>query len=310
MSRGTPKVTILLSTFNGAKFLDEQLTSLSKQVGVQIQVYANDDGSEDSTFKILEYWQERGLIETITTSERIGATRAYLAMLKNCEDEEFIAFCDQDDIWDPEKIILQVREIDSTKPTMVFSAREYVDSDNRHIGNSQKIRNLPSFNNALIENIAGGNTILLNRNAIKIVNSVDAKDVINYDAWIYLLLSALGECKYIPKTLVRYRIHTNNSIGLRKLNFIRLMDSIENFRKQASILNENAAGLLSIENRKLLECFLFLLDQRGFVGTIRILNKKHFERQKRSDYFSLSLMVVIRNLVYRMKKTNPSNLPS
>ena len=310
MFRSTPKVTILLSTLNGAKFLDEQLTSLSKQVGVQIQVYANDDGSEDSTFKILEYWQERGLIVTITTSERIGATRAYLAMLKNCDDEEFIAFCDQDDIWDPEKTILQVRKIDSTKPTMVFSAREYVDSDNRHIGSSQRIRNLPSFNNALIENIAGGNTILLNRRAIKIVNSLDAKDIVYYDAWIYLLLSAFGDCKYIPRTLVRYRIHTNNSIGLRKFKFFCLMDSIDNFRNQASILNENAAGLLSTENRKLLERFLFLLDQTGFVGTIRILSKRHFERQKRSDYFFVSLMIVIRNLVNRMKKTNSSNLPS
>ena len=73
-----PRVTVLLATFNGVKFLDQQLNSLTGQHEVEVEVYANDDGSTDGTVDLLEIWKETGLIKKITRSNQIGSSQAFL----------------------------------------------------------------------------------------------------------------------------------------------------------------------------------------------------------------------------------------
>ena len=99
-----PKVTVILAAFNGVKFIDEQLASIKSQKGVIVEVYANDDGSTDGTLERLACWQNEGLITTLKLSDRIGSTKAFLELLQLCSDKTYVAFCDQDDIWDSEKL--------------------------------------------------------------------------------------------------------------------------------------------------------------------------------------------------------------
>ena len=87
MSEELPKIVILLATYNGVKYIDQQLTSLVAQTNVQIEIHVNDDGSTDGTLERLEHWKEEGWIKTLTLSEHIVSTSAFLKLLANCQSE-------------------------------------------------------------------------------------------------------------------------------------------------------------------------------------------------------------------------------
>jgi glycosyltransferase involved in cell wall biosynthesis len=234
-----PLIYVLLATFNGAKHLNLQLQSIADQNHVCVKVIANDDGSSDDTMKILEKWKESGLIEKISTSDRKGPTSAFLALLKESSEFEFVAFSDQDDIWVQDKLWKQFLRITDSFPTLVFSSRQYIDQDGKSIGASKKLQKLPSFRNAMVENIAPGNTLMLNNSAINLVNRISAVNVFHYDAWIYLLLSAFGKISYIDEQLVNYRIHSNNHVGLRKKSLTEAINSINIYMQQMFELRLN-----------------------------------------------------------------------
>jgi glycosyltransferase involved in cell wall biosynthesis len=227
-----PLVYVLLATFNGAKHLNLQLQSLANQKHVCVKVIANDDGSSDDTMSILEKWKDFGLIEKISTSNRKGPTSAFLALLKESSEFKFIAFCDQDDIWVEDKLWKQFLRMTDSSPTLVFSSRQYIDQDGNAIGASKKLQKSPSFRNAMVENIAPGNTLMLNNSAINLVNRISPVNVFHYDAWIYLLLSAFGKIFYIDEHLVDYRIHSNNHVGLRRKSLREAINSINIYMQQ------------------------------------------------------------------------------
>jgi glycosyltransferase involved in cell wall biosynthesis len=234
-----PLIYVLLATFNGARYLNLQLQSIADQNHVCVKVIANDDGSSDDTMNILEKWKESGLIEKISTSNRKGPTSAFLSLLKESSEFEFIAFSDQDDVWAQDKLWKQFLRITDSSPTLVFSSRQYIDQDGNSMGASKKLQKSPSFRNAMVENIAPGNTLMLNNSAINLVNRISAVNVIHYDAWIYLLLSAFGKISYIDEHLVKYRIHSNNHVGLRQKSLREAINSIDIYMRQLFELRLN-----------------------------------------------------------------------
>jgi glycosyltransferase involved in cell wall biosynthesis len=251
-----PLIYVLLATFNGAKHLNLQLQSIADQNHVRVKVIANDDGSSDDTMNILEKWKESGLIEKISTSNRKGPTSAFLTLLKESSECEFVAFSDQDDIWVQDKLWKQFLRITDSSPTLVFSSRQYIDQDGKSIGASKKLQKSPSFRNAMVENIAPGNTLMLNNSAINLVNRISAVNVFHYDAWIYLLLSAFGKISYVDEHLVNYRIHSNNHVGLRKKSLREAINSINIYMQQMFELRLNIDEQTSPKVAQDLDLFL------------------------------------------------------
>ena len=295
MDSDIPKVTVLLATFNGARFLEEQLTSLFDQQGVDIEVKVNDDGSTDGTMEILDKWKAKGLNILISQSSGIGPSRAFLSLLQSCDEKQFVAFCDQDDIWEANKLITQVQLCKTSKVFMAFSERKYIDSLGRVVGRSQKLRNLPTFENALIENIAPGNTILLNSSAIKLINSYVSPSITHYDSWIYLLVSGFGGCEYISEPLVRYRLHENNQVGIRKFNLKRFETSALQFIDQASYLSKASKHDLSAENKLVLAKFTAVLQANGKIYKAKAVFGTKFHRQRLIDQigFKIAFLLLI-----------------
>jgi glycosyltransferase involved in cell wall biosynthesis len=163
-----------------------------------------------------------------------------------------IFLSDQDDIWHPEKLKYQVGEITSLEPTLVISRRDLVDKSNIRL-KKQKIPVIrPSFNNALVENIAYGNTQLLNPHLreILIKHEGEAK---YFDAWVYLVAAAYGEVKLVDYPLVDYRIHDSNSIGLGSKRLSHLRSIIVDFRDQGLSFRETNTGVSQEKHLVLLE---------------------------------------------------------
>ena len=286
-----------MTTFNGEKYLEAQIESLSQQQDVVVRVWVNDDGSEDSTVAILTKWKDRGLIKGISETPRIGSTRAFLKLLSEHADSDFVAFCDQDDIWESNKLQLQIQICDSSEPTLVFSDRRYIDLNGLKIGESRKLTSPPSLGNALVENVAPANTILLNRAAIDLVNSIKEPEISHYDSWIYLLIAALGDCKYISMCLVNYRIHEGNLVGLRKLSFRRIAQSVSSFVQQADYLFANLEALQNTELKISLEKFLGAISEPRLIRRAQQVYRLQIKRQSKVDQLIFKLGLILYPIV-------------
>ncbi len=211
-------ICILLSTFDGAQFLEEQLGSLLDQSVKDWTLLVRDDGSRDGTCAILQnYAAKDSRIQLLTSGERLGAIRSYFRLLESACEADYYAFCDQDDVWHRDKLLRSRKAIAAfdDQPALYCSRTRLVDQRLNHLGLSRNYSIPPSFHNALIQNIATGCTVLFNSKALELVRSrpVDLSQILMHDWWCYLLVTAFGKVVYDPEPTLDYRQHSTNSIG-------------------------------------------------------------------------------------------------
>lgn len=278
-----------MATYNGSQYLLEQLESIENQEDVIVRVWVNDDGSDDGTIEILSNWQKKGIIRNISKTDRIGSTRAFLKLLSEHTDSEYVAFCDQDDIWESDKLATQIQMVKNEIPTCVTSQRLYIDKTGSILGNSIGLNSKPSFENALVENIAYGNTMLINKKAIELINILPNPKIEHYDSWIYLLVSAFGEVVEVPLPLTKYRIHPRNAVGLRKMSLNSIRVSIANFANQNLFLLENFPNAEQILQLKL---FKELLFEKSLIRRFVIIQRIDFKRQKFYDQVIFKMLLL------------------
>jgi glycosyltransferase involved in cell wall biosynthesis len=297
-----PRVDVLLATYNGGKFLKQLLKSLENQEGVSVSIFVNDDGSTDDTLEILNSWKMKGIIKSISFSEKIGPSAAFDKMLSMCQESDYVAFCDQDDEWKPTKLKSQIRSVGSTSPILVFSPRSYIDENSVLFGRSMYPNKGPSFANALVENIAPGNTILLNKRAVMLINQNRLPQNLNYDSWIYLLLSAFGKCIYVNYPLVDYRIHASNAIGLRKINIERFIENFNRYGIQAAKFNQYYQHLLPNNEKVILGDFLEIFTSKSKKAMFLSILKFNFARQSVRDSFGMKIFSLVACLSGKIDK--------
>lgn len=132
------KVIILLSTYNGEKYIEQQINSLLKQTYKNINIYVRDDGSKDGTLEILKKYEEKGEIFLIQ-GKNIGFINSFMELLKKVEKADYYSFCDQDDVWNEDKIERAVRALekeDNDKILLYASNYEFYDSNMEFLGKS------------------------------------------------------------------------------------------------------------------------------------------------------------------------------
>src|SRR5258706_8555996 len=170
MPSTTPKVTILLATRNGAPFLKEQLDSYRAQTYPFWELLVSDDGSTDETIRILEGFARSVPQRVILRSgPQLGFWQNFVSLVR-CDDSDgdLFAYSDQDDIWFPEKLAKAVNWLGARpeeQPALYFSRTELVNPDGKAIGFSRLFSRPPTFQNALVQNIGGANTMVFNRTA-------------------------------------------------------------------------------------------------------------------------------------------------
>lgn len=211
-------VQILLSTYNGELYIREQVDSLLAQTYRDIQILIRDDGSTDQTRTILEQYSQYQNID-VRFEGNIGVIPSFFRLLEEASDDAgYVAFCDQDDYWHANKIeiaIQRLEKIDSAIPAMYCGRVELVNEDLQHIGLYPLHKRGPSFENAIVQNIATGCTIVMNQAARNLIlrHLPDMNKVVMHDWWFYLVVSAFGVVIYDPNPTMLYRQHTNNTMG-------------------------------------------------------------------------------------------------
>jgi glycosyltransferase involved in cell wall biosynthesis len=267
---GGPRVAILLCTYQGQAFLEEQLDSFLSQTHRNWRVWASDDGSSDQTLRILERYQSAwppGRL-SIVCGPRKGFAENFNSLTRRAEImAEYYAYSDQDDLWHADKLqraLDWLLSVPADLPALYCSRTLLVDANNIEIGRSPLFKRCPSFRNALSQNIGGGNTMVMNDAARQLLCETSRQvPIVNHDWWTYLAVTGCGgRAFYDARPSVRYRQHDRNLVGMNRslraqLKRVRLL-----WRGQLRDWNHhNIAALrtlnhrLTPENRQILEDF-------------------------------------------------------
>lgn len=268
--RSGSRVAILLCTFEGQRFLSDQLESLRNQTYPDWDLWVSDDGSQDATRGILESFRDRPARNrmSIHNGPAEGFVANFLSLVCHASiTADYYAFSDQDDVWEPEKLARAVnwlKTVPHDVPALYCSRTRLVDADDNEIGLSPLFPKSPSFANALTQNVGGGNTMVFNQSARELIcQAGEAVDVVAHDWWAYLVVTGCGgQVFYDPVPSIRYRQHENNLIGADSSWSARLVRLGQMFRGRFSQWTDrNIEALqrvrtrLTPENREILDLF-------------------------------------------------------
>lgn len=216
-----PQVAILMCTFNGERFLQEQLDSFSTQTHKDWTLWVSDDGSTDQTLEILRAtqarWGENRL--KILEGPRKGYARNFLSLVCRPEIQaDYFAFSDQDDIWLPGKLsraIGMLENLPNDKPRLYGSRTLLINTHGEIIGISKLSPRDLNFHNALVQNVAGGNTLVFNQQLRDVVQFAGPDlGIVSHDWWLYLVATAIeGDVLFDQKPFIHYRQHKHNLVG-------------------------------------------------------------------------------------------------
>jgi glycosyltransferase involved in cell wall biosynthesis len=217
-----------MATYNGERFLAEQLRSLFGQSCQDFRLVVGDDCSTDDTQNIVRGFaaEHPGRIELRVNETRLGVVGNFAKLIENAS-ADYVMLCDQDDVWLPHKVekeLAAVKRVEERQPhempVLVYSDVRIVSTDLEVISDTfwnglLKIPRVPSFAALLVSNRVTGCTVLMNRALVRRIAGMPVSEVFMHDWWIALVASAFGVLHQIEEPLVLYRQHDFNTIGAR-----------------------------------------------------------------------------------------------
>lgn len=293
-----------MAVYQGREFLPDQLDSLAAQTLHDWLLIAGDDGSTDGSVECLTEFGSRrppGQVR-ILPGPRQGAPANFRALLAHVPAQaSHVAFCDQDDVWLPGKLARAVSALPKDRPAIWCSRVVNCDPALRPISRSPLPRHPPCFRHALIQNLAQGNTLLLNRPAYDLIAAANAEagPVVMHDWWIYQLIAgADGQVIYDAEPSVLYRQHAGNLVGAnsrlrsRLAGLGRMGGGIYRDWSRTNLAAlRSSAHRLTPESRALLDQFADL--QGPLFQRIAAMRRGRFFRQGRISQLALWLAVVL-----------------
>lgn len=288
------RILIMLSTYNGEKYLEEQLNSIiNQETECEVHLYIRDDHSTDNTINILKKYESYDHIQ-VEYGHNIGCNASFLSMLQHAHGYDYYGFSDQDDIWMSNKIqkaIDGLKTLDLTKPCLYASCSLLVDNEMNELGLTQIDRRGLTFNNVLIQNLMPGHTQVFNQQLVDLINehTKDYKRVNVHDFWLALHAITFGETYFENTPYTYYRQHTDNELGyahgLKGWIIQRIKRVID---KKAHLITQQDAYFyelfkdrFTIKQKKEIEGLLF--SQRNILTRISYLIKAKVYRQRKFE---------------------------
>lgn len=231
-------ICILMSTYNGERFLKEQIESILNQEDVSINLIIRDDGSTDQTKKILKDYSLKYDNIIFLDERNIGCKQSFYNVAKfgfekfqNCD---FFAFADQDDYWKPQKLINGIKSLrkckDSNIPLLYFTPPTIVDCELNEIDRKWRTDNLLTFEEACLIQPCAGCSMVFNRKALELYLRGNIEDMNLHDSWIYIsVLACGGKVIEDPESYLLYRQHGNNVVGGNQSKFHTWKRRYKNF---------------------------------------------------------------------------------
>ena len=227
-------IDILLATYNGEKYLPELLSSLEQQTYTDWKLIIIDDCSKDKTIDVLHSFQEtsKHSVEIFVNSKPVGCGKDNFFALAKKSTSDYIAFCDQDDVWLPNKLETSMQAMcdaekeNTSLPILVYSDLKVVDNNLNPISPSffsySNYRKNPQLQHIICQNQITGCTILANKALNQLcIQAQNYDQILMHDSWYGITAMTFGKVIYINRPLILYRQHGNNSVGAINANSIQ-----------------------------------------------------------------------------------------
>lgn len=277
-----PKIQVLMSTYNGQKYIDEQISSIFNQSEVDVSLLVRDDGSKDGTKAILEAYQQQNKLEWYT-GENLRPARSFLHLLNHAGKADYYAFSDQDDYWMPDKLCSAIEKLNVAKdePALYFCQTQLADSSLNKI-DTPRIHPLLTFGESLVYQFVGGCTMVMNHKLRNIICRYSPVFIPMHDVWVYIVALAVGAKVFFDaEPHILYRQHGGNVVGQGfdwriawKRRIKRIVQAQHIRYNLAKEVQQGFSDLMTEENRKLLE--MFLAGHHSFLKRLSLLNDSRF----------------------------------
>lgn len=259
-------VCVLMSTYNGIKFIKKQLDSILKQKDVDVDILVRDDGSTDGTIEVIESYAVRyQKIRIMESKENLGPAGSFMELLYFSEKYDFYAFADQDDIWKTNKLKRAVEFIGETKEPCLYCSNQIIYIDGKECG--LRFNEPPKINlvNSICGNVISGCTMVMNKSLRDILIDERNRPTIKclkqrmHDTWIIAVAELCGSTFYDHVSYIDYRIHEENAVGLKENRVKRLIKKFisPELRDGRSTISRDLLKFKNIEyeKRRMLSAF-------------------------------------------------------
>ncbi|WPG03349.1 glycosyltransferase family 2 protein [Streptococcus agalactiae] len=293
------KVNILITTYNGEKFLAQQIESIQKQTFKEWNLLIRDDGSSDKTCDIIRNFTAKdSRIRFINENEHhnLGVIKSFFTLV-NYEVADFYFFSDQDDVWLPEKLSVSLEAAKhkaSDVPLLVYTDLKVVNQELNILQDSMIRAQSHHANTTLLpeltENTVTGGTMMINHALAE--KWFTPNDILMHDWFLALLAASLGEIIYLDLPTQLYRQHDNNVLGARTMDkrfkilregpksiFTRYWKLIHDSQKQASLIVDKYGDIMTANDLELIKCFI-KIDKQPFMTRLRWLWKYGYSKNQ------------------------------
>ena len=260
------KTAVLMSTYNGEKFLREQIDSVLAQQGVDVCLYIRDDGSSDDTTAIIREYTEKNINISFLQGNNIGVGSSFMALVRAAgTTADFFAFADQDDIWLPEKLERAVSVLsEKDGPWCYCSNQTLVDAESNVLRQRHEAAIDAGYMQILCNNMVTGCTMVWNKDLQELLvrnTEVPSPELLRkriHDVWVAMVAAVTGNIYYDPESFILYRQHENNVVGVREGSVIKEWNKKLKKPELRNGRSDLAKEILksfktSIENRDILE---------------------------------------------------------
>lgn len=305
-------IDILLATYNGEKFLSEQINSILAQTVTEWKLLIRDDGSTDGTFGIIEHYIKKypdKIICIQDNNSNLGVTRNFECLMEH-SNAEYLMFCDQDDIWFPDKIKTSLRKLQAMEqqygadiPLLVYTDLSVCDEEGTLTANSfWKFQGgdptvATNFSKALVQNNATGNTFIFNR-ALCNRALPFSSDAVMHDWWVALCALYLGKIDYLTDQTIFYRQHNSNVSGSKGKNILpmlrklpRYCDTLEKNIEQATSFLNNFQMHLNTDQIAILQTFTTLFHMNRFQRLYKIVQFQFLTLHNLKDIGKIGMFI-------------------
>lgn len=312
-------VEILMSTYNGEKYIRTQINSILEQDYRDINILIRDDGSTDGTCEILKEYAQMYSNISWYSGKNIGVQKSFFELIQKADlEKDYYAFADQDDKWLPGKISRAVSILErysEEAPVLYCSDKTIVDEELKELKVTvSRVMKKPSFGNALVQDMCTGCTAVMNKSLLKIIRYKIPDYVIMHDWWFYLTATCFGQVFYDTESYILYRQHGSNVSGAMVNKKYLLQYRLKQFFQPRGEIYQQASEFLKIygtgqtmraekadellvmstDNMKLAK--ELLRSHKNLFYRIKLIFNPHLFRQKVTDNLILNFIILIGKL--------------
>lgn len=302
-----PTIAVLMSTYNGEKYIKEQLDSIFRQKEVKVTLYVRDDGSTDGTLDIIKLYP--GII-LLPFDDNKGPGLSFMTLLYHVmglsTKYDYYAFADQDDIWMDNKLIKAIKQIQNKGECVLYSSNQWLYEN--HIKTKLRYDFKPDLTlvGHISKNLLSGCTMVFDYAMAEKITSFTCppRSLLNYrmhDAWVALIATLYGSFIYDENSYILYRIHSANTVGVKKDSIskrVKLFLGLGKKINRYTNIRSNTAQLLlenendySEENKNILESVAHY--QRGLKSKFQLMQMKNIYKKSGESKLIFCIKVIL-----------------